>query len=400
VAVSAGGAPRRGRALRMQRALARTRVRRPVSLGLGLPFARPGRTALTVSAVAFGVAAVTFAYGLDRSVSSYFADAELTETVHVLVPNDLGRPVSLDGRPGTAKVALTRFEQVHVPGFDRAVHMKAYQGSVTDRHGHRLVRGRWLAGPGEAVVGDPFLKTGGKKIGDSIVVTKDGRSVTLRIVGTALVDGGDSVITDWASLTPLTARTTAPESPGPGPHARMAFSILEVTLTPGTSPDAYVAALKRDGVEATTAAEGIEAGRVVLLGLVTLLTLGLTAVAGLGVFNTVILNTRDRARDFGVLKSLGATPGQVLTVVLTSMAALGLAGGLVGLPLGVAAHRVVLPAMTGTGGLILPYGLLEIFPWPLMVLSVLAGVAIALLGALIPAGRAARIGTAAALRSE
>jgi putative ABC transport system permease protein len=180
----------------------------------------------------------------------------------------------------------------------------------------------------------------------------------------------------------------------------MAFSIMEVTLTPGTSPDSYVAALKADGVEATTAAEEIEAGRVVLLGLVSLLTLGLTSVAGLGVFNTVILNTRDRARDFGVLKSLGATPGQVLTVVLASMAALGLAGGLIGLPLGIAAHRVVMPAMTETGGLILPYGLLEIFPWPLMVLSVLAGVAIALLGALVPAGRAARTKTAAALRSE
>jgi putative ABC transport system permease protein len=400
IAVSAGAATRRGRALRVQRALARTRLPRPVSLGLGLPFARPGRTALTVSAVAFGVAAVTFASGLDRSVSSYLADAELTETVHVLVPQDLNRPVSLEGRPGTAKVAVARFEQVHVPGFDRAVHMKAYQGAAADRHGHRLVRGRWLAGPGEAVVGDPFLKTAGKKIGDSFVAAKDGRRATLRIVGTALVDGGDSVLTDWASLTSLSPPTTAPAPPGPGPQARMAFSIMEVTLTPGTSPDSYVAALKADGVEATTAAEEIEAGRVVLLGLVSLLTLGLTSVAGLGVFNTVILNTRDRARDFGVLKSLGATPGQVLTVVLASMAALGLAGGLIGLPLGIAAHRVVMPAMTETGGLILPYGLLEIFPWPLMVLSVLAGVAIALLGALVPAGRAARTKTAAALRSE
>jgi putative ABC transport system permease protein len=153
-------------------------------------------------------------------------------------------------------------------------------------------------------------------------------------------------------------------------------------------------------VDADTAAEGIDPGQVIVLGLITLLTLGLTAVAGLGVFNTVVLNTRDRARDFGVLKSLGATPGQVLTVVLASMAALGLVGGLIGLPLGVAAHHVVMPAMADTGGIVLPYGLMEIFPWPLMVLSVLAGVTIALLGALIPAGRASRIRTAAVLHSE
>ncbi|GAA2256608.1 hypothetical protein GCM10010402_10020 [Actinomadura luteofluorescens] len=400
VAVSAGAATRRGRALRVQRALARTRLPRPVSLGLGLPFTRPGRTVLTVAAVAFGVAAVTFATGLNRSLSAYLADAELTDTVHVLVPVEGGQTVPLAGRPGTAKVAATRFEQVHVPGFDRPVQVKAYQGGVSDRHGYRMVHGRWLGGPGEAVVGDPFLKTGGKKIGDTVVVTADGRKAALRIVGTALVDGGDTVLTDWASLTSLIGREkpAAPESSGPRPG--MVTSLLEVTLTPGTSPETYVAALKADGIRAMPAAEGIESGQVILLGLLTLLTLGLTTVAGLGVFNTVILNTADRARDFGVLKSLGATPRQVLTVVLASMAVLGLVGGLIGVPLGLAAHHVVLPAMAGTGGLVLPYGLLEIFPWPLMLLSVLAGIAIALLGALIPAGRASRIKTAAALRSE
>ncbi|GGQ05633.1 putative ABC transport system permease protein [Actinomadura coerulea] len=399
VAVSAGAATRRGRALRVQRALARTRLPRPVSLGLGLPFTRPGRTALTVAAVAFGVAAVTFASGLDRSVNAYIADAELADTVHVLVPVDGGRPVSLAGRPGTAKVAVTRFEQAHVPGFDRPVQVKAYQGHVTDRHGYRMVHGRWLRGPGEAVVGDPFLKTGGKKIGDTVVVTANGRKAALRIVGTALVDGGDTVLTDWASLTSL----AAPEKPAAsssGPRTADVTSLMEITLTPGTSPKEYAAALSADGIPAEPAAEGVESGQVILLGLLTLLTLGLTTVAGLGVFNTVILNTQDRARDFGVLKSLGATPRQVLTVVLASMALLGLAGGLIGLPLGLAAHHVVLPAMAGTGGLVLPYGLLETFPWPLMLLSVLAGMAIALLGALIPAGRASRIKTAAALRSE
>ncbi|NDU76672.1 FtsX-like permease family protein [Actinomadura sp. DSM 109109] len=398
VAVSAGAATRRGRALRVQRALARTRLPRPVSLGLGLPFTRPGRTALTVTAVAFGVAAVTFAAGLNRSLSAYLSDAELTETVHVLVPVDAGRPVSLAGRPGTAKVAVTRFEQVHMPGFDRPVQVKAYQGDVTDRHGYRMVRGRWLGGPGEAVVGDPFLKTGGKKIGDTIVVTVDGRKAALRIVGTALVDGGDTVIADWASLASLATRAEPAESSGP--RVGKLSSLLEVTLTPGTSPEDYAAALRADGIMAHPAAEGIESGQVILLGLLTLLTLGLTTVAGLGVFNTVILNSRDRARDFGVLKSLGATPRQVLTVVLASMAVLGLVGGLVGVPLGVAAHHVVMPAMADTGGLVLPYGLMEIFPWPLMLLSVLAGIAIALLGALVPAGRASRIKTAAALRSE
>jgi putative ABC transport system permease protein len=395
IAVSAGAAPSRGRALRAQRALAGMRLPRPVSLGLGLPLARPARSAMTVTAVAFGVAAVTFAVGLDRTVNAYLADAEQTGAVDVEVPVPPGRSISLDGRPGTAKVTVTRFEQLHVPGFDRAVHTKAYQGPVTDRHGHRMVHGRWLAGPGEAVVGDPFLKTSGKKIGDTIVASKDGRKATLRIVGTALVDGGDSILTNWDTLAVLG---------GPAPKAAsgpsLPTSLLEITLTPGTSPEAYAAALRAEGVEAHPTAEEVEASQLIVLGLIALLTLGLATVAALGVFNTVVLNTRDRARDFGVLKSLGATPGQVMVVVLSSMTALGLLGGIIGLPLGLATHQVVLPAMGGTGGLVFPYGLTEIFPWRLMLLFVLAGVAIALLGALIPAGRAARLRTATALHSE
>jgi putative ABC transport system permease protein len=396
LAVSAGAAPRRGRALRVQRTLAGTRLPRPVSLGLGLPFARPGRTAMTVAAVAFGVAAVTFAVGLERTVHSYFNDAEQIGTVDVEVLLPPGRTVSLDGRPGTAKVSVVRMEQVHVPGNDRAVQAEAYQGPVHDRHGYRMVHGRWLAGPGEVVVGDPFLKATGKRVGDTVVASKDGRQATLRIVGTALVDGGDSMITHWDTLAALGG---PPARPSSGPEFPMALA--EVTLTPGTSAEDYVAALRAEGLDAhPTTDEFFEPTTVIVLGLITLLTLGLATVAGLGVFNTVVLNTRDRARDFGVLKSLGATPGQVMMVVLSSMAALGLLGGVLGVPLGLAARHLVLPAMTDTAGLVLPYGLTEIYPWPLISLFVLAGVAIALLGALVPAGRAARLKTASVLHSE
>ena len=69
---------------------------------------------------------------------------------------------------------------------------------------------------------------------------------------------------------------------------------------------------------------------------VTLLTLVLGMVAALGVFNTVVLNARERRRDLGMLKSIGMTPRQVTVMMVTSMGALGVVGGLVGVPLGIA----------------------------------------------------------------
>lgn len=73
-AISAGSAPRTGRGLRVQRWLSGTRLPRAVSLGLGLPFARPARTALTLAAILLGVTTVTFATGLAGTVTRY-ADA-------------------------------------------------------------------------------------------------------------------------------------------------------------------------------------------------------------------------------------------------------------------------------------------------------------------------------------
>ena len=68
-AISAGSSPRTGHGTRIQRRLAGLGLPRPVTLGLGLPFARPGRTLFTVVAVLLGVTTVTFATGLADSLT-------------------------------------------------------------------------------------------------------------------------------------------------------------------------------------------------------------------------------------------------------------------------------------------------------------------------------------------
>lgn len=67
-AISAGDAPRTGRGLRVQRALSGTSLPRPVSMGLGQPFTRPGRTLLTMAAIVVGVTTVTFSTGLTNTL--------------------------------------------------------------------------------------------------------------------------------------------------------------------------------------------------------------------------------------------------------------------------------------------------------------------------------------------
>jgi putative ABC transport system permease protein len=82
------------------------------------------------------------------------------------------------------------------------------------------------------------------------------------------------------------------------------------------------------------------------------------------------------------------------------MGVLGVIGGLIGVPLGVEAHRLVVPAMVHSGQLVVPDFLLHVFDAPLLGGLGLAAVAIALLGALIPSRTAAWRPIAEVLHNE
>jgi len=114
----------------------------------------------------------------------------------------------------------------------------------------------------------------------------------------------------------------------------------------------------------------------------------------------VLLDTRERVREIGVHKALGMTPRQTVLMVLTSVAVTGLAAGALGVPLGVALHGWVLPAMGDSVGLRLPESVISVYHGAELLTPALGGLLIAAVGALLPAGWAARARTATALRTE
>jgi putative ABC transport system permease protein len=111
-------------------------------------------------------------------------------------------------------------------------------------------------------------------------------------------------------------------------------------------------------------------------------------VAGLGIMNVMLVAVSERTREIGLLKALGATPAQVLSVFLAEAGLLTMLGGLAGLGvayLAVWAARAIYPAFP-----------VQVPLWAVvsaLVLSVLVGM---LFGAL-PARRAARLDPIVAL---
>ncbi|WP_308129717.1 ABC transporter permease [Kitasatospora aureofaciens] len=262
----------------------------------------------------------------------------------------------------------------------------------SSRAGYRMVTGHWFQGPGEAVAPSTFLTEAAAEVGDSVTFQYHGRAVTVRIVGEVFDPHmqTNELLTDAGSFPAGTA-------PRPDTWA--------IYVKPGTDPAAYATAL--GGALAPlglTAQAGQQHGSsdviAALNSLTATLTLLLVLVAGLGVFNTVVLEIRERVRDMGVAKALGMTPRQTVGMVLASVLLVGVVGGAIGLPAGLALHGLTLPAMGHSAGLDFPAAATDVFGTPTLVLLALGGVLIAVLGALLPAVRAARARTVTALRAE
>ncbi|WP_035799781.1 FtsX-like permease family protein [Kitasatospora mediocidica] len=401
-AISAGSAPRAGRGLRVQRWFGGTRLPRAVSLGLGLPFARPGRSALTLTTLVLGVTTVTLASGLSSSVAayieagndhvqsvSYVGDAEIGERAPTLA--DAAIEAKLRSLPGTAQVTAMAPVELHMVGSSQIVRGWFMRGDSAGMS-TAMLKGRWASGPGEVVVASSFTAKHGLTVGDHLTLQLAGREQGVTIVGETVTGDADQVEAPWETLTALV----------PDPGTTRYVNQYWVRLAPGTNVDAYDAALAAavPGLYPTAHGGGTDSLTVTIVGSTTVLTLLLAAVAALGVFNTVVLNARERRRDLGMLKSIGMTPRQVTLMMVTSMAALGVLGGLLGVPIGLAAHRLVVPAMVAAVGNALPPSMMNVWHAPALALLLLAGVAIAVLGALLPARSAARLTIAEVLRSE
>jgi putative ABC transport system permease protein len=258
--------------------------------------------------------------------------------------------------------------------------------------GYEIISGHWYTGPGQVDVPTNFLTVTGKKIGDTIRMTFGGRPVPVRIVGEVFDTNnrGIGLFTDWQTLTRA----------GHGP-VQLIPGAYDVGLRPGTNPAAYADALGGAlGPGYGVSVNGNDPFFLTLLGLIGTLTLLLAVVAGLGVLNTVVLHTRERVHDLGIFKAVGMTPRQTIAMVVCWVAGTGLAAGVVAVPAGMAVHRYVLPVMAHAAATNIPASYLNVYAPPELAILALAGLVIAVAGAMLPASWAAGSRTASALRAE
>ena len=115
-----------------------------------------------------------------------------------------------------------------------------------------------------------------------------------------------------------------------------------------------------------------------------------TAVAGLGIINTMLMSIRERYREFGVMRAVGWTGDDVLRLVMYESVMLGIGGGIVGM---VAGYLIVQLAK----GYI---GIPMVVTVQTAALAFLFAVAVGLIGGIYPAWKVSKLDPLEAIRSE
>jgi putative ABC transport system permease protein len=420
-AIAAGQAPRAGRGAMPYRLAARLRMPEPVTVGLAAPFSRPARSAVTFAALLFGLTGVVLGTSLNTSIhkinhSAIHGQGQLQTAFPGLssafTPSQAAAiRAAIRAQPGTLHyVGETDLQYIPVPGRgpqnsnvnvgvagrpDVPLMTYAYNGD-SSWLGWSVVSGRWYNRTGQVDVSTAFAADTRRTVGNSVTLTVNHKPVTVRIAGEVFIPSPVPAV--WVSSQTLG-----------GPAARLAIHQYEMGLKPGTSIPGYTNALHRAlqpvlGPDIVVGTEG--AGSIAgfldtsLFGWLTVLV---GVLAGLGVLNAALMATRERVHDLGVFKAVGITPRQTITMVTSWAIPPAVIAAAIALPAGliIQDHLVRrLASHTALHGTALPGSFVNVLADTDLLLLALAGLAIAIAGALGPATWAALSKTTTALHAE
>jgi putative ABC transport system permease protein len=280
--------------------------------------------------------------------------------------------------------------------------------SATDPAWH--IDGRWFSDASdEGVAGADLARQLNLHAGSEVKIEAGGRSHTLKITGVVSTGGRE----DSSILAPL---AIAQDLAGrPGQYRRLLVSALTKpadafserdpsTMTPAEydrwycSP--YITSISHQiqqqlpGVDVRAIRQVAEGEWRILTrvsGLMWIVTIAALLAAALAVGATSATTVLERRSEIGLMKALGASRRAVGAFFAAEQLFLALVGGVLGYALGILLARAL--------GLEI-FGVAPALRWILLPIVLVLAAAVALLGSLLPLGRASRVDPAPVLRGE
>ena len=386
--------------------------------------ARKLRTALTTVAVVLGVAFVAATFIFTDTINASFKDlferaskgVDVSVVAHQAVEQDTGAqastlPASLLERvrstPGVeeaagridSQVAIFRTDGKQIGGNGAPTLLNSAAPERFDPFEYDA--GRAPRDSGELVLNKATADKQDLAVGDRLTVVGRAPARTYRISGLATL--GDVANLGGAAFVML-----------PLPEAQRVDGLrgrlneIVVAAEEGTSPGALKARLRQElgrGLEIRTGAEQADQQAKDIgeqLGFLTTALLVFAGVAllvgGFLIFNTFSVTVAQRAREFALLRTLGASRGQVLRSVVAETALIGVAASVVGILAGLALAPA-LRAMLAAFGLDLPNTGTVVAPRTI-VAGFAVGIVATMVSGFIPARRATRVQPLEAMRES
>ena len=381
--------------------------------------ARKLRAAGTVASVFLGVALIAGTYILTDTINRSFDDiftTALEGTDVVVSPKVI---VDQEGRDPPAFPAEVLDTVRRVDGVESAAGGIFSIVRITDAEGETLgtefapqfvvstapdpfdvltyTEGRAPRTDREAAVDEANAEREDIGIGDSVGVIGERRLRRYRVVGINQL--GDTA-TGGSSTVTLIPREAQEVSDKVGK-----FDEVSIAVAPGVSPvelKRRVAKAVPSSVRVESATESAERQTQEIaddLGFLTIALLVFSGVAlvvgGFLIFNTFSITVAQRIREFGLLRTLGASRGQILRAVLAEALLIGAVGAVLGLVAGVGFANGI-NALFKSFGIDIP-NTGTVIQARTVIVALVTGISITVLASLAPALRATRVSPMAAL---
>jgi putative ABC transport system permease protein len=239
------------------------------------------------------------------------------------------------------------------------------------------------------------------KIGDKVsLVGRSGRE-NFTISGLATFGDVESIGGATVSVVTLPQAQRLAEQPGK-------VDSIQVAAEPGATPGQLVSRIERvmpDTVEVKTGQQDADDDTESVQNSLGFLNTLLLVFAGIAVFvgafiifNTFSITVAQRTKEFALLRTMGASRGQVLRSVMLEALIVGLIASILGILLGIATAQGI-NALFKAFGAALPQEGLVLKPRTVIV-ALLVGTLVTMISSLAPARRATRIPPLAAMREE
>jgi len=299
--------------------------------------------------------------------------------VDIVAPRVLGIASSIDGKPFLSGGGFSMGSAGEIVGIDPAIEGASGKTGFSSAD---ITKGRFLK-PSDtySVVIGKSIADDYKKMVGSVIELND---IRFKVVG-IWTTGSSS--TDTMILMPI---DIAKKMLGfPSDKASM---LTVYTKDPAAAElISKKIELRIDSVDAKTGTEyaqditGVLGSLDVFFWAISLIAV---VVGGVGILNTMLMSVMERFRDFGILKAIGWSNGNIMTLVVSESIILGVVGGIAGLAVGYTLVEIAKPILGFP---------MQVTP-TLAVTAVLLAASLGLVGGLYPARKASRLNPIEAIR--